>query len=190
MIRIPSNSQNDFVFVAIGYSSDCSNTIPCTEDKSTDDNQPDIDKTPVGWTTNPADAQLRICKYGDMFKAYSRSNNNENETWIEDGSWTRADMSGEIELQIGIMGFSFYIGSGVKYYWGDLIIEEITGFDECLNNGFNTVDGAGDMPSTTVMSESISTTVSNVVTTNIETTQMGGGIVDTTNVKTTNVEIA
>ena len=68
MIRNASSNVNDFVFIAIGYSSDCSSTTPCTEDKSTVNNQPSINKEAVTWNTDQGDAQLRICKFEDTFK--------------------------------------------------------------------------------------------------------------------------
>ena len=151
MIRNMSSTVNDFVFIAVGFSSDCSQTVPCTEDKSTINDNPTINKEEVTWTTDPGDAQLRICKFGDVFKAYSRSNNDATEAWREDGSWTRADLSAEDELEIGIMGFSFYNGGTARYYWGDMVIEEITGFDDCLNSAWNAGDGSNTIPSTTVM---------------------------------------
>ena len=106
---------------------------------------------------NSQSAQLRICKSGNEFRAYLRSNHNSSEEWILRDSWIRNDLDLN-ELQFGLMGFSFLIQNNdyAKIFWDDILIENFNSFDDCLNN-----EKSISSPATNIPSNSPSNTPSN-----------------------------
>ena len=97
--------------------------------KSTTDSVANIQRVP--WTTTFAD--LRVCRVGAEFRAYSRPSTGAG-AWTQRAAWTRADLNLAAGLQCGVMAFSLEIdGSDLMRADTDFLsLAPIASFDDCL----------------------------------------------------------